>query len=115
MKCPRHNVPCRTQEIGIRMALGAARGILRMPEREALIPAGLGVAIGIPRAPAANHLPTSLEPRRFAAVSGFLAIVAMAAACFPAHKASAVAPRVALRHERAVDLAVRCQAPLTLS
>jgi hypothetical protein len=65
MKCPRHNVACRTQEIGIRMALGAARGILRMPEREALIPAGLGVAIGIPRAPAPNHLPTSLEPRRF--------------------------------------------------
>jgi macrolide transport system ATP-binding/permease protein len=50
-----HNVARRSQEIGIRMALGAARlGILRMVLRGALILAGLGVAIGIPCALAAN-------------------------------------------------------------
>ncbi|HKN76425.1 MAG TPA: ABC transporter permease [Candidatus Acidoferrum sp.] len=102
-----YNVARRTQEIGIRMALGAARsGILRMVLREALILAGLGVAIGIPCALAANHLLSSMlfglkatNPVVLSVVTAFLLLVAMAAACFPAHKASAVDPMVALRHE----------------
>jgi predicted permease len=102
-----YNVARRTQEIGLRMALGAERsGILRMVLREALILAGLGVAIGIPCALAANHLLSSLlfglkatNPVVLSAVTAFLLFVAMAASYFPAHRASAVDPMVALRHE----------------
>jgi predicted permease len=102
-----YSVARRTQEIGIRMALGAARSsILRMVLREALILAGLGVAIGIPCALAANHLLSSMlfglkptNPVVLSVVTALLFLVAIAAACFPAHKASAVDPMVALRHE----------------
>jgi predicted permease len=102
-----YNVARRTQEIGIRMALGAARsGILRMVLGEALLLAGLGVAIGIPSALAANRLLSSMlfglkatNPVVLSLAAAFLLLVAMAAACFPAHKASAVDPLVALRHE----------------
>jgi ABC-type antimicrobial peptide transport system permease subunit len=73
---------------------------------EALLLAGLGVAVGIPCALAANHLLTSMlfglkptNPVILSAVTAFLLLVAMAAACFPAHQASAVDPMVALRHE----------------
>jgi ABC-type antimicrobial peptide transport system permease subunit len=101
------NVARRTQEIGIRMALGAARsGILRMVLREALILAGLGVAIGIPCALAANHLLSSMlfglkatNPVVLSVVTALLLLIAMAAAWLPARKASAVDPMVALRHE----------------
>ncbi len=102
-----YKVARRTQEIGIRMALGAARsGILRMVLREALLLAGLGVAIGFPCALAANHLLTSMlfglkptNPIVLSAVTVLLLLIAMAAACLPAYKASAVDPLVALRHE----------------
>jgi predicted permease len=102
-----YNVARRTQEIGIRMALGAARsGIFGMVLREALLLAGLGVLIGIPCALAANHLLSSMlfglkatNPIVLSAVTAFLFLVAMAAAYFPAHRASAVDPLVALRHE----------------
>jgi predicted permease len=102
-----YNVARRTQEIGIRMALGAARsGILRMVLREALLLAGLGAAIGIPAALAAGRLLSSMlyglkptNPAVFSVVTLLLLAVAMAAACIPARKASAVDPMVALRHE----------------
>jgi predicted permease len=102
-----YNVARRTQEIGIRMALGAARsGILRMVLREALLLAAVGIAIGIPCALAANHLLISMlfglkptDPLILSVVTAILLSVAMAAACLPAHKASAVDPMVALRHE----------------
>jgi putative ABC transport system permease protein len=87
------------------MALGAARlDILRIVLREALILAGLGVAIGIPCALAANHLLASMlfglkatNPVVLSAATVLLLVVAMAAACLPAHKASAVDPMVALQ------------------
>ena len=68
------------------MALGAARlGILRMLLREALILAGLGVAVGMPCALAANHLLASMlfglkatNPVVLSAVTALLLVVAMA-------------------------------------
>jgi predicted permease len=102
-----YGVARRTREIGIRMALGAARSeILQMVLREAMILAVLGVIIGVPSALATNHLLTGMlfglrptNPVILSAVTAFLLLVAMAAACFPARKASAVDPMVALRHE----------------
>jgi predicted permease len=102
-----YGVARRTREIGIRMALGAARsGILQMVLREAMILAVLGACIGVPCAFAANHLLTRMlfglkptNPVVLFAVTALLLVVAMAAACFPARKASAVDPMVALRHE----------------
>jgi predicted permease len=102
-----YGVARRTREIGIRMALGAARsGILQMVLREAITLAVLGAIIGVPSALAANQLLASmlfgLKPTNPGVLSGataFLLLVAMAAACFPAHKASSVDPMVALRHE----------------
>jgi predicted permease len=102
-----YGVARRTREIGIRMALGARQaGILQMVFGEAMMLAVLGVIIGVPSALAANHLITSMlfglkptNPGVLSGVTAFLLLVAMAAACFPAHKASAVDPMVALRHE----------------
>jgi predicted permease len=102
-----YSVARRTQEIGIRMALGAARGgILRMVLREALLLAGIGVAIGVPSALAANQLLATVlfglkatDPLVLAAATALLLIVAAFAAYFPAYRASAVDPMVALRYE----------------
>jgi predicted permease len=102
-----YNVARRTQEIGIRMALGAARfGILQMVLREALILASIGALIGIPSALGANLLLSTMlfglkatNLLILSMVTVLLLVVAMAAACLPARKASAVDPLVALRHE----------------
>ena len=102
-----YGVARRTQEIGIRMALGAARsGILRMVLREALILAGLGVLIGVPSALAATQVLSSMlfglkstNPLVLSAVTGTMLLVAMVAAYSPAHRASTLDPLAALRHE----------------
>jgi putative ABC transport system permease protein len=97
----------KTQEIGIRMALGAARpDVFRMVIQEALIIAGAGIAAGLIGALALTRLISALlykvkpwDPLTFAAVSVFLAAVAIAATCFPAFRATRVDPLVALRWE----------------
>jgi len=102
-----YSVARRTQEIGLRMALGAVRsGILRMVLQEALLLAGVGVAIGVPSALAANQLLSSMlfglkatNPLVLLAATALLLIVAGLAAYLPAHRASAVDPMVALRYE----------------
>jgi putative ABC transport system permease protein len=102
-----YSVSCRTNEIGIRVALGASSGaILRMVVRETLVLTFVGLALGVPSALAASHLVGHMlfgvsanDPATLAAVAFALAAVATLAGYVPARRAMCVDPMVALRHE----------------
>jgi predicted permease len=102
-----YSVACRTNEIGIRVALGASRStILRMILRETLLLTFAGLLVGIPCAFAASHLIGHLlfgvsmhDPVTLAAVALILAAVAILAGFVPARRAMQIDPMVALRHE----------------
>jgi len=102
-----YSVTRRTNEIGIRMALGAeASGVLWMVMRESLTLAALGVAIGIPVSLAAARLIASVlyglkttDPATIALAALLMIAVAALAAYLPARRASKVDPMVALRYE----------------
>jgi putative ABC transport system permease protein len=97
----------RTQEMGVRMALGArAAQVVRMVLRQGLRTIGLSIAIGLAVAFAATRLlETQLfgvgrtDPLTFALVPLVLGIIALAACYVPARRASRVDPVVALRSE----------------
>jgi ABC-type antimicrobial peptide transport system permease subunit len=97
----------RTQEIGIRMALGAQRSdVLRMVVGSAMALAATGIVVGGVCAFLLTRLMTKLlfgvapgDPATFAAVAGVLAVVAAAASCIPGLRATRVDPVVALRAE----------------
>jgi putative ABC transport system permease protein len=97
----------RTQEIGIRMALGATRmNILRQIAGEGVRLILLGGAVGILAAMATAQLLTSLlfnvrphDPTTYIAVAALLGLVAMIATLVPARAAMRVEPVVALRYE----------------
>ena len=100
----------RTQEIGIRMALGANRAnVLAMILRQGMALTLIGIAVGLGAAYALTKYLESLtgllfgvEPRdpwTFAAISGLLAVVALVACLVPARRATKVDPLVALRYE----------------
>jgi predicted lysophospholipase L1 biosynthesis ABC-type transport system permease subunit len=95
----------RGREIGIRMALGA-RGeqVVRLMLRQGLVPAGLGMIIGLVLALALGRVAESLlfqvsprDPAIMAAVVVVLGAVVLAAALLPAIRASRVDPASALR------------------
>src|ERR1700722_2892088 len=97
----------RTQEIGIRMALGAQRkDVLGLVLWQGTRLALLGVAIGIAGAFALTRLMTDLlygvaatDPATFAGLALLLIVVAMAACYLPARRAMRVDPVAALRCE----------------
>lgn len=101
------SVTRRTQEIGIRMSLGAQRGnILRLVLGEGARMAAFGLVIGIGASLAITRLMSSLlfgvsatDPLTFVAVAALLAAVALLASYIPARRAMRVDPMVALRYE----------------
>jgi predicted permease len=101
------SVARRTQEIGIRMALGAQPGdVLRLIIGEAARMAGIGIAIGVAVSLSVTRLMSSLlfdvratDPWTFVSVAAVLTAVALLAAYVPARRAMRVAPDVALRYE----------------
>jgi putative ABC transport system permease protein len=102
-----YSVQQRSQEIGIRMALGAhGKDVLRMVVKVGMMLAGLGIVIGIAGALALSHLLTALlfgvkpnDPSTFAAIGGALALVALLACWIPARRATRVDPLFVLRYE----------------
>jgi len=109
----------RTQEIGIRMALGARRiDVLGMVERQGLILTGVGLAVGMVLALASSRSLAALSftdsamgggvtlaghdvmnPLIYVGAAAFLAAVAAIAAYVPAHRAASIDPMRALRSE----------------
>ena len=102
-----NSVSRRTQEIGVRIALGASRGrILRMVLGETAAIAAAGFAVGLPCALAASRLIGHLlfdvsdhDPATLAWVGCVLAAVTVLAGYLPARRATRVAPMVALRED----------------
>lgn len=102
-----YSVAQRTQELGIRLALGAKRGqIVRLVMRQGLLPAVLGVLIGLAGSWGLTRVMKSLlfqvsatDLRVFAASGVLFIAVALAASYIPARRAAQLDPSDALRYE----------------
>jgi len=97
----------RTQEIGIRMAIGAMPGdVQRMVVRRGLLLAGIGVLLGIFGSLMLSRLLASMlygvtatNPVTLATVSLMMLVVAVLASWVPAYRATRIDPMQTLRHE----------------
>ena len=102
-----YGVASRTNEIGIRMALGAqSRDVLSLILREALLLVLVGVAVGLPVVFAATRFASALlfgltptDPVSLSLAALLMFAVAMTAGYLPARRATKVDPLVALRYE----------------
>jgi putative ABC transport system permease protein len=102
-----YSVSQRSQEIGVRMALGAGkRDVLKLVLRRGLALTIPGIAIGLMAALALTRLMRSLlfnvsaaDPLTFAVIALLLTVVALLACLIPARRATRVDPMVALRRE----------------
>jgi putative ABC transport system permease protein len=97
----------RTQEIGIRMALGAERGaVLEMVLRHGMVLTTIGIVLGLASAAALSRYLsgmlfdlTPLDPATYVVVAIMFAAVALSASYLPARRATRIDPMVALRHQ----------------
>jgi putative ABC transport system permease protein len=102
-----YSVAQRTNEIGIRIALGAAQSsIFRLVVGQAMSLVGISIAIGLAGAFAATRLLNTLlfgigawDPITFGTIVFLISIVAFLAAWLPARRAAKVDPIIALRTE----------------
>ena len=100
-------VAARRQEIGVRIALGAAHAdVIRLVLRETVLLLGVGLAAGVALALAAGQSAATLlfglppnDAGTLAAAGALLALVALIASYVPARRAAAVDPNTALRSE----------------
>jgi len=102
-----YNVSRRTREIGIRMALGAARGdVLRLVMGKGFVLVGMGTVFGLAMGFAVEQLMNSMlfnvggvDIVAYVIVVPSLFVVTMLAAYLPARRAARIAPTQALRYE----------------
>jgi putative ABC transport system permease protein len=102
-----YSVAQRTQEIGVRMALGAQQlHVLRLIFGQSLVMLLIGTAIGLAGAFALTRLMrtllfevTATDPLTYVSVVGLLTVVALLACYIPARRAAKVDPLIALRYE----------------
>jgi len=102
-----YSVQRRTQEMGIRLALGATRGgVQRLIVRQGMMLAMVALMIGLPLALGASKIAAGLQAGiaaydaiSFTLMPLFLATVALLACWIPARRAATVDPQTALRHE----------------
>src|SRR5262245_3380728 len=102
-----YSVTQRTQEIGVRMALGAQPQQVRwLILRRSLIHLGIGLTIGLAGALGVGRLLKSLlvrmtpgDPITLIGIATVLTVVSLAACFWPARRATRMDPVVALRHE----------------
>lgn len=97
----------RTQELGVRTAMGASRAdVLKLIVREGMVLAAIGMSVGVVTTLVLTRLLTAMlygvrpaDPATLLAVLMTVAAVAFVASYFPARRATKVEPIAALRYE----------------
>ncbi len=102
-----NSVSRRTQEMGIRVAVGAtSRDVCRLVLRQGMLPVGIGLPIGLAASFAVNRALKSFlvqvsptDPTALVVASATLVLAALLGCLIPARRAMRVDPVIALRHE----------------